>query len=378
MKAGFQALLKLIGAQLRHDNLGRAAFVCWMSVPPYLLLAGWALVSQFALPFDSVRGLILITLFGLSAACLCSVMGLASFHPAAARHKQTYTHVVLWTYGVLALISCYLLGTLNLITGLIMMAAPSIGLILFPVRLLSSVFLLNLAGLLVLSVLSANGDLPYAPGLGIEDPLEPNRSLYFTVSMILAASGYVAYQTLILMALINAWHSREKKVRDQSTTDALTNIPNRRHLLQTLEQLLHDPHQRIERIALLMIDLDHFKAINDRHGHLIGDQALVKVAGLLSECVREQDMAGRYGGEEFLLLLPGADQHAAGEVAERCRKAVSGQIIASRGGDFRLTISLGVVSRIITEDTDIDELIRLADNALYEAKDAGRNCVRFG
>jgi len=378
MKPAITALLQLVGAQLRHDNLGRAAFVCWLSVPPYLLLAGWALVSQFALPIDSARGLIFITLFGVSAACLCSVLGLASFHPAAARHKQLYTHLVLWTYGMLAMIACYLLGTLNLITGLVMMAAPSIGLILFPMRLLSAVFLVNLGGLLVLSILSAAGVLPYAPGLGIDNPLTPDRSLYFTASMILAASGYVAYQAILLMALINAWHVREKKVRDQSTTDALTNVANRRHVLQVLEQWLHDPHTRIERIALLMLDLDHFKDINDRHGHLVGDQALVAVATVLGECVRDQDLVGRYGGEEFLVLLPGADQHAAGEVAERCRKAISDQIVASRAGDFRMTISVGVVSRIITSDTDTDELMRLADTALYAAKGAGRNCVRFG
>lgn len=378
MKLGISELFLLTGAQLKHDNLGRAAFVCWMSVPPYLLLATWALISQFELPIEHARGLIFITLFGLSAACLCSVIGLFSFHPLARSHKLLYTHTVLWVYGILALTACFLLGTLNLMTGLIMMAAPSIGLILFPPRLITAVFIFNLIGLLVLSLLSATGILPYAPGLGIDNPLAPDRNVYFTASMIIAASGYVAYQTIILMALINAWHSREKQVRDQSTTDALTNVANRRHVLQVLERWLHDPHARIERIALLLLDLDHFKTINDRHGHLVGDQALTTVARLLGECLREQDLVGRYGGEEFLLLLPGADQHAAGEVAERCRKAVANQVIATRGGDFRLTISLGVVSRIITDDVETDELIQAADTAMYEAKKAGRNCIKFG
>ena len=378
MKLGISELLRLTGSQLKHDYVGRAAFVCWVAAPPYLLLALWGLVSQFTQPLDAARGLILITLFGLCAATLCCVLGLSSFHPLANRHKLIYTHIVLWVYGVLALIACYLLGTLNLLTGLIMMAAPSIGLLLFPMRLIAWVFLFTLAGLLIMSGLSALGLIPYAPGLGFSDPLRSSNSLYFTASMLLAASSYVAYQTVILMALINAWHSREKKVRDQSTTDALTNVANRRHLLQVLETWLLDPHARIDRIGLLMLDLDHFKDINDRHGHLVGDHALISVAEVLCECVRDQDLVGRYGGEEFLLLLPGADQHAASEVAERCRKAVSEKIVHSPSGDFRLTVSIGVVSHIITDDADTDELIQLADNALYQAKGAGRNCIRFG
>lgn len=377
MQIGLSDLLKLTGAQLKHGNLGRAAFVCWMSVPPYLMMASWALLSQIAIPEAGESGLTLIALFSLCAAMMLCILALSSLHPALSTRPLIYAHIVLWFYGFLAVTSCYLLGTLNLLTGLIMMAAPTIGLILFPARLIATIFSISLVALLVLSALAATNIIAYAPGLGIGADFSPDESLYFTASMILAASGYVAYQTVIVLTLLNAWRTREEAVRQQSATDPLTGVANRRYVLEHLNNAMHGT-RRSDRMALLMLDIDHFKHINDKHGHQTGDEALVRVAEMLRQCVREQDLVGRYGGEEFLVVLPGTDQHAATEIAERCRKAVSSVRVSMSGEAVAMTISVGVVSRILQDDSHMDDLIRLADDAMYRAKKAGRNCVIAG
>lgn len=370
--------MQLTGAQLRHGEAGRAAFICWMSSPPYLLLACWAVISQMVFLDNNIYGLIFIALFGLSAATLCSLLALIGYHQRIVQKPKLYVHIVLWTYGTLAVIACYLIGTLNLMTGMIMMAAPTIGLILFPPRLILSVFLAFAAALLALSVMASLDIIPYAPGLGTDIQLEPNRSLYFTSSMIIAAAGYVIYQTFIVLALLNAWHSREQEVRHQSATDALTGVANRRQILTHLETCLIKMQRRDDRIALLMLDIDHFKKINDSHGHQIGDQALVAVAAALRARMRPHDMVGRYGGEEFLIILPGADHTGAAEIAQRCRDAVSEVRLALGKATLPLTASIGVVSRTADAIDDIDSLIRLADDAMYMAKKTGRNRVNIG
>jgi diguanylate cyclase (GGDEF)-like protein len=371
-------LLEFIGAQLRQDKLGRSAFVCWVSIPPYVILALWAASAQLAISPVFTSGLTLIAAFSVASILLMGALGALRYLHWIRAHAECYSYLVLACYTLVVTTACYLLGTLNLITGLAMMAAPTMGMILFPPRLILGISLLSLIALLTLSVLAALELIPYAPGLGIGFDITPNENLFITVSMILAASGYVAYQAIIFMALINAWHLREAEVRKLSATDALTGVANRRDILERLEGMIFGRQRRQDRIALLMLDIDHFKQINDVHGHVTGDEALVAVATRLRDCLREQDVIGRYGGEEFLVILPGTDQHEAAEIAERCRKAVAAIVLHSPQGDVPLTASIGVVSRILQGGDDIDELIRLSDDAMYEAKRAGRNCVKIG
>lgn len=371
-------LLAFIGAQLRQDKLGRSAFVCWVSIPPYLILGLWALTAQLALSPGAASGMTLIVVFCVIAMLWMGLLGAMKALAWMRAHPGCYSYLMLGSYTLFAIVACYLLGTLNLLTGLVMMAAPTMGMILFPPRLILGISVLTLLVLLSLSVLAALDLIPYAPGLGIGVDVAPNESLFITVSMILSASGYVAYQVLIFMALINAWHLREAEVRKLSATDALTGVANRRDILERLEGMIFGRQRRQDRIALLMLDIDHFKQINDVHGHVTGDEALIAVAATLRDCLREQDVIGRYGGEEFLVILPGTDQHEAAEIAERCRNAVAAIVLPSTQGNVPLTASIGVVSRILQGGDDIDELIRLSDDAMYAAKRAGRNCVKIG
>jgi two-component system cell cycle response regulator len=159
-------------------------------------------------------------------------------------------------------------------------------------------------------------------------------------------------------------------------TDPLTQLLNRRALTDRLQQEMERAMRYDATLALLMVDLDHFKAVNDTHGHLVGDDVLRDVARLLRETIRTTDVAARYGGEEFLVLLPETDDGGAEAFAERIRVAVEAHPFEGSGGAaLRLTASLGVAvfpaPRVVTAE---DLLVR-ADAALYRAKADGRNRV---
>ncbi len=160
-----------------------------------------------------------------------------------------------------------------------------------------------------------------------------------------------------------------------STTDPLTELPNHRALLSTLKQELERAQRYSRPCSLLFLDLDHFKAFNDGYGHAAGDTVLRDFAGTLSTTIRSMDTVGRWGGEEFIVILPEASAEEALEIAERIRKAVSFHSFEINGG-LHLTCSIGAAC--YPEHTcELDELISAADQAMYGAKHLGRNQVRL-
>jgi two-component system cell cycle response regulator len=158
-------------------------------------------------------------------------------------------------------------------------------------------------------------------------------------------------------------------------TDALTGIDNRRRLEERLEETFEHSLRLNEPFACVMCDLDMFKRVNDTHGHQAGDEVLRQFAQILRDHAREIDRVGRYGGEEFMLILPGATVDAAVAFAERMRKAVEARTFAFAGTTIRRTVSCGVAGWPDPGIRDADELVRAADNALYAAKAGGRNRV---
>jgi diguanylate cyclase (GGDEF)-like protein len=167
-------------------------------------------------------------------------------------------------------------------------------------------------------------------------------------------------------------------------TDVLTGWHNRRYLQNRLREELARCRRERTTLTCLMIDVDHFKRINDRHGHLAGDDVLRQVAHRIEGQVRGSDVAARYGGEEFVMLLPGTGRDAGGLLAERIRRAVADEPVTITGNGsepLAVTVSIGVAehraSAAGAEDLRIagEQLLALADRALYEAKAAGRNTV---
>jgi two-component system cell cycle response regulator len=158
-----------------------------------------------------------------------------------------------------------------------------------------------------------------------------------------------------------------------SRTDGLTGLRNRRHVEEYLAKLTSLARRNVEPIAVLVIDIDHFKSVNDDHGHDAGDAVLREVAGRLQDSVRLEDMVGRWGGEEFLVVLPNTADQGAAELAERLRQVVADTPCRLADGDaVQVTISVGCAASLID---DAGRLVRSADAAMYEAKQTGRNRV---
>lgn len=156
----------------------------------------------------------------------------------------------------------------------------------------------------------------------------------------------------------------------RALNDALTGLPNQRASRDTLLRMVAQASRSVQSIAAVLVDLDHFKQVNDLRGHETGDQALAAVGAALSSAVRSSDFAGRYGGEEFLLLLPDTGRDGALAVAENVRRAIEGILIPGLEG--RITASLGIA--VLPDDAgDAETLVRQADRAMYTAKAAGRN-----
>ena len=169
------------------------------------------------------------------------------------------------------------------------------------------------------------------------------------------------------------WDLEETSKR--ANTDALTGIANRRFFEERLEQALNESDRFGVSVSLLVVDLDHFKRVNDTWGHEAGDLVLRKVSRLLAERVRTVDTVARYGGEEITILLPQTAMAGAVELADRLRRAVAAKTIAFQGTEITVTASVGVAS-YPEAAASRDALFPAADRALYEAKHSGRNCVR--
>jgi two-component system, cell cycle response regulator len=160
-----------------------------------------------------------------------------------------------------------------------------------------------------------------------------------------------------------------------SNTDHLTGLFNRRFLMEALDKEVQRSRRKDGQVALLLLDIDHFKRVNDTHGHLQGDVVLQKVALHIQKELRSYDIAARYGGEEFVAVLPDTSLKEAFNVADRIRLSVQGMRFAGSLSNERVTVSLGVALFPSPCFDDIDGLLRSADEALYQAKERGRNRV---
>jgi len=168
----------------------------------------------------------------------------------------------------------------------------------------------------------------------------------------------------------------KEKLERLATFDSLTGLYNRRAILGKLRELINLANRYKEDFSLSMLDIDHFKMVNDRYGHLAGDEVLEKIATLIRRNIRDTDIAGRYGGEEFIIILPKTALSSSWVVAERLRSIIEkAELKDSAGNVFAITVSQGLAGW--ERDEDAASLISRADEALYKAKEKGRNCVQI-
>ena len=167
----------------------------------------------------------------------------------------------------------------------------------------------------------------------------------------------------------------KEALREQATRDALTSLWNRPAILDALTRNLARAERERTPVAVALLDLDHFKLINDTHGHLAGDAVLREASRRIRSVIRGYDAAGRYGGEEFLVVLPGCDENRALSHAEPIRECLAANPVRFGHIEIEVTASLGVTAVEDARDVRPDDLIHAADDALYDAKRGGRNRV---
>ena len=205
------------------------------------------------------------------------------------------------------------------------------------------------------------------------------RTFVTRYTLAIGAAAEAVLLSLALAARIRAWREeketlkrRERYLKHLSITDGLTGLYNRRYFMDTLSHQIGHYQQEPEPLSLLIMDVDDFKAFNDRYGHDQGDEVLVVLALLIKECARASDSACRYGGEEFAVILPDADLDNALAVAERIRTSFAEISFSPQAGSsVKCSVSLGVAQ--LRPEERYSELIRRADQALYRAKQAGKN-----
>lgn len=183
---------------------------------------------------------------------------------------------------------------------------------------------------------------------------------------------------LRIKMLQDALKKTNEQLIELSIRDVLTGLYNRRHFMEILEKEFDRTQRYGSKLAFLMIDLDHFKKINDTYGHITGDKVLVEVAKVFLKGLRKNDVVGRYGGEEFAMILPGNDINGAKIVAERYRSSIENLKIEVGPTPLKLTVTIGCSSAPHPDIKTINDLINIADDALYRGKKLGRNRVETG
>jgi diguanylate cyclase (GGDEF)-like protein len=193
------------------------------------------------------------------------------------------------------------------------------------------------------------------------------------LDMSLAIEIYHRTEVQDLETSVHNLLNERENLTNQVQRDALTQLASRQYLLDVLTQEMDQAAGKSSDLTVAMADLDHFKEINDTLGHLVGDRVLKEVAHRIATSVRDKDLIGRYGGEEFLLIFPQTSLQVAQQVAERIRLHVGGTPIHLPEHSIPITISIGL-TRFNCDDT-LESLLQRADSAMYAAKQAGRNCI---
>lgn len=198
-------------------------------------------------------------------------------------------------------------------------------------------------------------------------PSSDNKWLYYSLALV--------FVLLVLTGAVAGYIYRLNRViKEQSIRDSLTGIYNRRYLDETLPREIARASRELSDLSIVMLDLDHFKVINDTYGHAAGDEVLKKIASCLLDLIRKNDFVARYGGEEFIVVMPGMPADQAYERMEICRKEMENTITLFDNKEIEITLSGGISSCKTYHETQ-DELIKMADDALYESKENGRNRI---
>jgi diguanylate cyclase (GGDEF)-like protein len=217
----------------------------------------------------------------------------------------------------------------------------------------------------------------YTQSVQPRNPITPQQTKILltmnSITMFLVTSTMAFFYRMATLNAEKELQKTNKKLEDLATTDPLTGLFNRRTMMSMIETEASRISRNGTTFALILADIDNFKLVNDRYGHETGDKVLIEVSNLLKQSLRAHDQIARWGGEEFLILLPETDLVMAGQVAERLRSAIETTQTYLGDTAIPVTITFGVSG--FTAEAEISVCINLADKALYEGKIRGKNCV---
>lgn len=307
---------------------------------------------------------------------------------------------VLWIRLVLGLIlSVYPLGVLAGVRGKALpwlyagVVLTTEGVFLYHLSFLETGLIYGIAGFMYWFILPVFLGLPFSvtvnsicflaiallPNLLVPMGVSPEFELIKYNVLIWPTCAIGIFITALLDQLYRMIFLYRRKAEERARIDDLTGIANRRHFLEVGEHLLENCRRYGAPVSIIMLDIDHFKPVNDTYGHPAGDQVLYNISGVFRESLRKSDFLGRYGGEEFAVILPRTIPAHAVEVAEKIRQKVKSTLFTVNGGTvIRLTVSAGVGGVDTAEgEISLEALVKQADDALYQAKRSGRNQVFF-
>ncbi len=292
-----------------------------------------------------------------------------------AKRAPWLTHFTIQFWFVCFFLSLYAIGPYTSPFGMLLLVFPVLGFILFGIRPVA----LGLGTFVFLMVAGTAAErlewIPYAP-LFASPPLVDGRPYTVWILSLGAIPMFACALVLAIFALVIVqWQDRERRLKELCTTDYLTEVDNRRSFMERAEIEFARAQRFQKALAVAIVDIDHFKRINDSLGHAVGDEVLKLVAKVLADQVRRHDMVARYGGEEFALLLAETNESQAQVIAERCREQIQNTRLVAKRVAVEVTASVGIAAYPREGMTRVEQLIDLADEALYRAKEGGRNRV---
>jgi len=366
---------------LDRSPIDKTLFLAYASVSApivYAIAISYGSIQQF---FNHAPD-ILNTNYGMLFLGIClthiTTLGFVAFHGKGLR-KSTEQSEILWyivafSWVVSTLSTTFLAGSHYSDGVLMLLMGFSLGLPLQRFQTLMITFCGALVYFSILCIVDLFGifpsgqlftNTPYVNG----EPWEPWLYARITIAFGTFFLAYIASQT------IASWKVREKEFERLSNTDSLTLLSNRAHFLKRSALVFNQVNRRTDALACLLLDLDHFKKINDTYGHHAGDKVLIAVAEVLKQNAREYDEVSRLGGEEFAVLMPTTTLDVAAQVATRIRERLEEKCIEVDGHTLNITTSIGVACYPDVDIHGVEDLLKKADMALYEAKRCGRNKV---
>lgn len=275
-------------------------------------------------------------------------------------------------FGVLLIYSAHTVGIYSpaAVAGVINIVL--IGFVFYQPKVIMTVTFLMGCCVSIICYMTSQGYIPYAPLFS--DALNESKFYqngFWIQSMAILYLPVFFISMLFFVVILMQWRRREKKIEDLSRLDSLTNVYNRRFTSQFIKSM---QAKKKLNYGMILMDLDYFKSVNDTYGHDVGDVVLRRVAQILKLNVRAEDIVGRFGGEEFIIIVPELELSQTIEIAERCRIAIENEDITLDNNDIlKITASFGVAHS--ENHYVMEEMSRLADKALYKSKREGRNKV---